>query len=725
MRQTLIWKVTSLFLFGIIVGMIALRVWSSDSSATKTEPSNTDDLVADQRIVIPGGDNATPVDFTPPDSAREASLARSRDLLRSGDRFLTGGNYSMALDQYLDVSADASQFDSSLLLRMGLCYEHAGEFVTAERAYRSVIATAKNLNHRMLAGIGTSRVRIQRNQVNAALESVADFVLLIDQSGAIPNETRAQLAYQWGKSLEAISFDYSKNSSQTGTRQNHPAHTDLIDPNSIATDTVPANPYTWLKLVDQPVGDSVHSLERQPKLDLSLIQRPSEQAETIALSISTTLHPVEILLAQIGQVSDLDLQISRDASATIAGRSTAIEFQSIALSNLLDRLLIPYGLAWQQSEEGIVYVALLEEFDEPGQQDFVFAAADRAFRGFELDYADNPLRNASLLSRAGLAFRAGDFNAAANLYQELENIHPRGEIQAKLFFNLAKVSLLLNRPADAKTLMYQAVDQSLEADLRSSGYCFLSGMHLSDLELENAIKTGRRGVSLAITDSQRRLGALNLARAYLLDRQPESANETLFQNRTAFEGHPLESDTAAVLGAYARLIGSLGPRARQVARNRLLESATVLKNAPLLSFADAYIAGMGLEQIGFRDRAVEMLIRSLAQPDLGQWRRKITYEMAGLQRDSEWIQEAANSYQSLVNSDDIYAIQSLEQLAELYSSNEQHDDCIAICEKLLAKPLTDEQKSSALNLMGMSFKAKGEYYSAAVCFAGMLMDDYQ
>ena len=126
------------------------------------------------------------------------------------------------------------------------------------------------------------------------------------------------------------------------------------------------------------------------------------------------------------------------------------------------------------------------------------------------------------------------------------------------------------------------------------------------------------------------MASLNLARAYLLDDKPFMANKQLFDNREFYTDSESKS-VASILGAYARFIGVRDENGIRIARNRLLSAVTMVPEKNYQSFADAYMAGLAYERLGFRENAVDKLLLALTLPGVGTWNRQILFEMGVLQ----------------------------------------------------------------------------------------------
>lgn len=709
MQRIDIWRFATLFLTGLVLGMSCLMIWQNWAPDSKVNSGkNVGEVAENQFNVLPS---------IPTPNAKTEEAVTNVELIAQGDNYFMGGNCSLALKKYRSIKGKAGE-NTSLTLRKAACFEQLSELDSAEVAYRNTLTNAPNLKHRLLAMAGFGRVLVKQRRVEEAIAILAEQLLRIDQDRSIPSRTRSQLYFEYSKALEARITEtaFSGDDAKKNNSLDYDDLPDLLGPLSLATVNSLNNPEEYLQMIDQPTEPV--EVEQQEHY-FKILQRPSDAASTITAEISVGLQPVPLLLDQITQIAGLELQISEKARDTIAGRSRVVHVDSTTLSSYYDQLLISFGLVWQQADQTI-YVVHAGELNEPNMwMDFQFQSAARSFRRFEIDFPSDPFRKAATLSRARIAMLAHDYNRAANLFRELEQSQPIGEVKAKSYFNQAKLSQLLNRPEEAIQLYYRAIDQTMEANVEASGYCMLSQLHITTGEIKEAIRAGRRGLATAVTLDQRQEAAVNLAKAYLLDNDPFSANMTLFRNRSMIKekNHRM---IAAFLGAYARSIGVTEIERVMIAKNRLLTSLSTLETEQYATFADCYLASMAYESLGFRDRSIAMLTLALSKPDVGSWQRKVFFELGMLQRKMDMNVEAIASFNLLVSQDDEWRTRALLQLARLYSQTKQWDQCIVVCKALWNSELDEAEKRMTLQILGSAFQAKGQHYSAALCFAGML-----
>jgi tetratricopeptide (TPR) repeat protein len=727
MKKDQIWKLTALFVAGMAVGLVGLNfyMWPRPSSASPDLQESRDAAIvfdSSKRIeVIPADDNVF--------RAGDNENLQVEDTFERGDKFFIVGNYSAALNSYRKYMKATQRRDARLLLRTAMCLEQESELKFSVTHYQAAAAQAANENQQAIALAGLARVFILQQRNSEAIDLLSSHAHKIVLTGRLPELTRAQLSLQWARALQSqVIAEANKGKPQKLSQSVNyltDSSTDLSLPTTLAEIGTALAPDEFLSSIDQAPSEIVPELSG-PRLKIKVIQRPSDSAESISLSVSTDLQPILAIFSQTSSALKLDFQMSKGAIDILSERSKVIEFEAITLGVLMDRLLIPFGLIWHQ-RDGVIQVQSKSETTQTAISDFSFDATSRAFRRHELEFPENRFRAAAIMSRARLSIMRNELAVANNLYQELGQLSPRGELQAKLFFNRAKLAIMQSRTDPAISLLYQAVDQTLDPNLEASAYCMLSGLHLSRGETGEATKTAGRALATAVTVRQKSIAAINQARAYLFERNPISANDALFRNKEYIEADGESVAAASLLGAYAHSMGlsKKHKHSNQTAIVRMVNAASKLAQADQArSFADYYFASLAYSKLGRHDLAIEMMTKSIAQPDLGAWQRVATYELGVLLQDSNRPEEAMTALTGLTNVNDVWRIRALLKIANIQSSKNQNSECIGNCQLILASSPTDLQKQQALEILGNAYQSQGKHHIAALCFAGMLPAEY-
>jgi lipopolysaccharide biosynthesis regulator YciM len=224
---------------------------------------------------------------------------------------------------------------------------------------------------------------------------------------------------------------------------------------------------------------------------------------------------------------------------------------------------------------------------------------------------------------------------------------------------------------------------------------------------------------LAQIDEQRRLAALTLARAYLISNQPLSANQVLFDNRDSFAGSTLES-SAAVVGCLARYLGTSEQSSKTSEGNRLLSAIAMAHPNQYEHFLDIYIAARAWLELGFREKAIEMLTLAADTTNISAWRRQFLFELGVQLVFSNQQDRAMSVFEFIVTGEeDEWLNRSLVQLGSLYAQAKRYEDTIQIGERLMKQPIDENLRLQTLQLMGKAYRELGQHHTAAICFAGM------
>ncbi|MEL7497661.1 MAG: tetratricopeptide repeat protein [Planctomycetota bacterium] len=737
------WKISTLVLLGATIGLVVLLVRSVPTETPPDDPETVRNRNND--VLDPFQDqDATQNNRVEPSAAVERLI--------QGDQFLMAGNPELALASYERFADESGTANNSLLMRQAIGYEMNGESDKAVRLYRSVISSTNNLNQRVLAASGYARILIAHGQAMDAIDLLSDQMLQFAGDEQIPVESRAQISYQWARALESNArtelkpapdrtrkFTVPALQTSTGGRRNFLGEKkdldepevvepkrfdDLIHPRSIADYQFPIEPALLLSLIDKNVFFDPALRTLDSEFVIALKQRPTDEADTILLTAVGSMQSVDSLLGELSAQTELDIFISAAAQAMIDGRSRRVHWRgATTLAALLDQLVLPFELAWIQDERGVHIVTNSEVLDRKQlTKELRWDAADRAFRQFEVSFPDEPMRQSAIFSRAGLAFERNELDVAANLYQELMRVNPSGEILAKMFFNQAKLNLLFGRPERAKDLLYKAVDQSFDPKVRAASYCWLGRIHLTDGELEKSIHASQRGLAISVGTRQTNTATMLLARAHLLQKDPFSANQVIFENRSTLAKDSTVRPMASILGAYARSIGLSDELGQRLARERMLTAVTMIPASEFDSFVDCYISGLAMRDLGLYEKAVERLLLAMSKQDVGAWRDQLLYELAVNQEMAGQKDQAITTLTSLLEADPEWRTHALIRLSKIHAEQKRYEESLQACKSAFREELSEQQKSFLLQLMGEAFREQGQHHSAALCFAGMLPD---
>lgn len=718
MRPTDYWQITTLYALGVIAGLCYLQ-WSSPSCPPGPLPAAS---FSAQRVPQAGMPSAEDPPWAPaleeiaPDPERIA-----RRMIEDGDLLLMASQVAAAAKCYRRAQHGLELPNSDLSLRLGFCAELEHEYSQASNHYQRALLDDPTPLQRWLARSGLSRILIEQGRPDEGLLILSDLFFEQLTTPTMPPEIQTQILYQLGTTYQDTALK----------GYHHELHP--FDGIAFHAAPPPAEPFVQLlrgaekrlealmvsarQGVPSTPQDSAELVSDDPLPRIRVLQRPSSSVDLTIVEIRSPHLPLSQLLSHVAASCELKLFASPDAQALLAGRSKAIDVESIQLGLVLDALLLPIDLVWHQNEQGLQVHTLAEHAgDEPR---YWAAAAERTWRKLNVMFHNDQRSTSALLARGNLQFLQGDLDRAATHYHELLQFSPKGEILAKVFFNVGKVEMRLGRTDQAIRHYYLAIDQSHQAALQSSAYWLIGQLCLEANRLPEAVKSAGRALNLARTDIQRRQAALTMARAYLLSNQPLAANQTLYNEQRVFAGTRLEP-TAAILGSFARYVGMTDPNNLKWEANRLLSAIASAPDEHFESFLDVYLAARAWQELGFRAQAIEKLTMALESTTIEAWRRQFLFELGvQLALDQQTDRAAAVFEYLLEGSPDGWWNKSLIQLAQIHLNRGQSQECLALCKQYLSHDPEDKELATVLSLMGRSYRQLGEHYAAALCFSGI------
>ena len=212
-----------------------------------------------------------------------------------------------------------------------------------------------------------------------------------------------------------------------------------------------------------------------------------------------------------------------------------------------------------------------------------------------------------------------------------------------------------------------------------------------------------------------------LAKSYLLDSDPFSANRILFNNASKFEGSTKRF--ASVLATHARFQAMKPVSGLQNEGERLVLALASIRAEDLSSDVDHLLLSRAYFDAGLRSKAIEHLDIATKVVKNSSWTDRIRYELAVNRFETGDFAGASQSIDAL--SDDAH--QELRSKAAVINAKSQLavgnlPRCQAICESILRETTDVEQKKETLKILGQTYQADGKHYAAALCFAGLMPD---
>jgi tetratricopeptide (TPR) repeat protein len=631
------------------------------------------------------------------------------EAIARGDRLLTGGNSIAAYQHYrqlLGENVDALEVeDASLLLRLGLSAELAGMREQSESYYIKVVRSKRASPIRQAwALVGLARIWEQDGKARDAAELLSELSLLYGTSD-YPQALRVSVLTTLSRLLQQLYLARA------------PA-------GSLATRLE----YDWGDVEIEPVLDpDLRIAATLPEIGersrLKVVQRPLNDFELVLVDVRLPFSPMLEVLDDLQSQISQKLRISTLARASIAGRSIQADAASLSVPVFLDQMLASLGLMWREVGKE-VEILQVSEVSVRESQRYQLERVQRVLRQIQLETDSQVERARSLMHEANNHYVLGRIEDARSKYLAAREIRPRDELSAKLYFNAGEFHSSQHEDDVALDQYYRALDQTLAPDMQAEAFSQIGRLELLMGRAEKAIPASARSLRLASNiesvKGQDADALLTLARAYLLQGDPFSANRAIFEFSDRVQDEKSKR-MATVFSAYARYTASKVGRGLQNPNDRLLRSLMALKPGDVDNFIDHLLIGRAYYDVGLRPMATAHLELSASQVKSDYWKDRVRFELAE-------VQFLAGNYQATASTlatserqvkDALYVgiktlhARSLKRLGDL-------DGTIRICRELIGVGVDDEANAVALKILGEAYQTAGDHRAASLCFAGLL-----
>ncbi|NND98990.1 MAG: hypothetical protein HKN47_16870 [Pirellulaceae bacterium] len=690
------WWTIALILTGAVGGLVynwPAGATEQDSQSTIRQTAQHPDLIDESRGLTLTTENRH-------DATRVAPV--QLESLRTGDRFLSGGNYIGAYQHYTKIrkQSDHSR-DGSIQVRLGLASELAGFLEQSEGHYRSTIQSANATPIEKAWGlIGTARIWHSQGRLDEAISLLSELYLMYGTE-AYPTEIRLPINRLL---VECLQQRYLKRANDTDKR-------------------LPPVQYYWGNTwIDPVLSDAVTLPADRPaaaESKLSVIQKPINDIALILVDAQLRHESLLKLTGDLAQAVDMKFETSPHARAALSGRSIRTDAHALPVSVLLDQALSPLNLVWQQNN-GTVSILHDDELDPLMQDRLEMDRIQRLLRQLQLNFNNGTERIAALMNDANNCFVLGTLESAANKYQAARDLKPMDELSALLYFNHATLEQTLHHREIALDKFYRALDQTLSPTLQASCYANIADLELTLGRPGKAIAAASRGLRMSADSDQSSENLMTLAIAYLVEGDPFSANRILFTHSASLTD-PRSKRLASVIATFARY-QAVGPtRGLQNEGERLVMALAAITPTDARNFVEHLILSRAFAAVGFRTKAIEHLSVATNLVEGGYWENRSRLELSEVLFEASELERANEAVETILQTADV-AFEARVRLldAQIKLGLGRYADCEAICTRLLKLPLDTDSKKQALDLMGQSYQAMDKHYSAALCFAGLM-----
>ncbi len=699
-----VWLITSLFCFGVIAGMVLSWPESKpelDNTATATKLANVNKTVE----ILPSNEQ----------------LSRLQKVIDDNDRILLAGGFRDAALGYRRLLERVPTINRpEVLLRLGIALEQAGFAGQAETAFSEATRFQQNKVYNLLAQTGLARVWETQGSHQDSLTALSNLYLrdaTFESVDEVDGEVKLLLAKNFinlGTSIRQIDDGSLQNTWMVDLPFDLESTMLLLTQNDnvfaqVKLD-VPANPTEMLPDANQasPLAPGV-----------AIIQRPLADPDVIALDVSLDVTSLTMLLQQLAAASDMPFEITPEAAGVLRGRSKALQLRGKSLANVLDSILLPLGLTWNW-DGGRVTVLALSSLDKDAVAMAYFRAANRVLDHFALTRSGDYRAAFARGFQGNVYMLMNEPDQAVALFESMLQTESQGELAARICTNLAIIQRGLSRPEIAIALLFRAVDLSLDLDLQANAYRLIAEISIEEGDFAAAISAGSRGARIGGNNRVKERSAIALAQAYLLSNEPVSANQALFDSRSAFETTQ-SLHLASLIGAYSRFIVTESEINKRNETERLLIELARSKFDGNASVVDDYIAAKAFQTMGLEQDCIELIQQALSKTTKNYWRRRLAFELAVLEHEYGDSQ-AAIEVLAIVEDQYVDSLATLAVLerAKIHLDEDDAQLCLDSCRKLMDRKLNDDEKKVALNIMGQAYRKLDRHYAAALCYAGIL-----
>ncbi len=627
------------------------------------------------------------------------------DPLRLGDRLLLGGNYIGAYQQFAKLHKQTSGTpDNSILLRLGLASELAGFLEQGEQHYRNAIQSSiARSRDQLWALVGTARIWELQGRLDDAIGLLSELYVTCGQD-YYPVEIRLSIHRHLADCLLKRYL------------QAFPAADDLLS-TSIE--------YFWVETRIEPMianGKDVLPVQATHRDKLEVIQRPIDDVSLILIDAELTSRPLLMLIDDLAGKTNLQIEVSPRARSVLSGRSTGVESNALPVSLLLDQTLGPLALAWDQVGRRLS-VWHADDLTAQQKRNYEVDRIQRLLRQLAMKFEHGIERVSALMQDGNTCLLRGNLEDAATKYRSARELQPVGELSAMLYFNRGLLELAQENLEQALKEFYQALDQTLSPPLRGSCYAMIAQLELQLGRPDKAIAAASRGLRLSGSGRHAAQNLLTLAKSYLFESDPFSANRVLFKNATMLTDSR-NNRLASVIATYARFQATGPASGLQNEGERLVLSLAALRPDDAEDFVDHVLISRAFHAVGFRSKAIEHLRIAAEDVNDGYWELRVRLELAEMLYLAAEIEKANETLESmLLTPGDALAVKFNLLKAKVKFDLMLTAECESICQSLLKLQLDEEDKKQTLNLLGHVYEKTGKHYSAALCFAGLLPEN--
>ena len=656
---------------------------------------------------------------TPPEADVVTGMEEIRsveELIESGDRALARGNWSRALAHFR-TARQMNSNDPWLTYRLAVVNEATANLSTATSRFLD-LATSREPFLADASQIGLSRISMANGNWSEARDNL--WRLFLQQSGERDALHHAEIIHSIARA----------NGEELVAKGQKPK-VDHMTPLYLTL------PLDTTRLI-QELKDrkkAVSSSEKR-KSDHQGTVQPQDPATDFFMSPGKTHgnwnQRVSAKAANIGLLELLtsfagnygfEVAYSETAEKTVRRHSVRLDVSRIPIQTFLYATLSSHKLCWFRNNNRIEIISI-EDFDADGMKVYSYRMSSYLLRSAIFDYPDHPLVNQTRILLALVEFQRQRWSSTRSMLQEVIRDRTLSRTMRNMaLFNLGKALYNLGQNAQATRTMYLVGDDLYGGNVSATAIMIAANEEVNLGNYEKAVRNNSQAIALANTDEIRARAALAMVVAYLLDGKPFMANQSIVQQRRRITQteHVM---FATFLSALARF---------QVSRSRGNGNTSELLRAVLAfeKFRDklnaeqhqqaAILVAEAKIILGFEQEAIEELFQVAESATQSPLRDRVANLIGETVAALDSNSRMAAFYERMMKAKLFQSADIVKdlRLARAQFDSGEFDKCIETCERMIENTSEPAQIRRILELQGKANQRLGNFYAAALCFAGV------
>ena len=679
---------------------------SSDSSPTSTplSPLNSNPFLTNDLSLEAKTETSTTGDFADSaDPGSNDSIARQISL---ADEWLSTGYFPRAKAGYHAVLSEVNgNAIDGLMFRIALCSELIGDCPQALSEYQTLSTRSTSSVWSSASRLGEARCLAATGRTELLRTEMLPMAIL-DET-AFPVWIVGEMMHLAGRSIIPEFSDMA--SLQSRQR--------LLTDDGLAIPGMQVEPEELLALMDSRRTDT-YSNDGPPLF--RLLQRTGGTPDGCYLQLQQRNVAVRSLLDAILNECGFTADVSNAAETAIGQHGQTLYVTDRSLSLILDGICLRFGLVWQQNGTVIRFTSN-DEAGIKSSELYSQTVGERVLRAAVMSAPDSSQSEASQLTLGAMLFNRQMYADAAHTFRVYLERRPHAELVGLAAFNLAKSSIKLRQPQEARQYFLRCIDDNKTTrDLRICAYVNLGQLQLGAGDTKAAISMLVRGLSQSRGHWSEVDTALMLASAYLLADNPQAANSILMERRSSIQQKP-HVDAAAFISAYC------GFR-RAAAPNRVAREAETLVTAlshvrPSLLHGNHWfvLLGSAYEDIGLTADATKAYTDCLDNNPSEFLLAHCSLRLAQILLEDNGVAKADEILKAVPDlQNETLQHQVMLKRAEIAQEQGNLQKAMTISEALAMSSSNNSIKKAALRILGSSYEQQGNPRAAVYCYAGMV-----